>query len=414
MDTDERLKKFLESVKQGIRKMREYNSKELILLHHNDCDGLSSGAILLKAFQRAGYSVKRFALEKPYPAVLEKLFSKNSGRIIVFADFAGKIAPMIAAFNRGKNLVLILDHHKAEESGDNSVINLDPNFFGLKGDRDISASCVCYYFAKGLDSINEDLVHIAAFGGITDFYNIDNQVYSCNRCCFEDGVRTGLMRSEDKSGKEQFFITLGKKEVNVVDFFPMMDISGGAAFYNKGPELGISIFLEGLTDKNFLKLEEFKKIKDSLFNEEIERIKKTGLNETGNIQWLDVKNRFSPMGVKMIGLFLEEIAGMDFIDPVKYIAGFMLIPGSVPGFGKIITGQKKVSMRCSHKIYSEIINKNMPGMDEFLSEAADNLGGFADACHRISAAVTIDAGKEKKLMEEAQRIIETKIKKMEK
>jgi len=409
----ERFKQYLESVREGIRIMKEYDSKELILLHHNDSDGISSGAILLKTFQRAGYNVKRFSLEKPYPAVLEKLFAQNSGKIIVFTDFAGKIAPMIAALNKKKNLVLILDHHKAEESGDDSVINLNPDFFGIRGDRDISASCVCYSFAKELDNANKDLIHIAAFGGIADFYHIDNQLHSYNRLCFEDAVKAGLMRRGDKNGTEQFFITLGEKEVNVVDFYPMIDIAGGVGFYDEGPELGISIFLEGLTDEKFFKLEELKKIKDSLFNAELERLKKSSLNDTGNIQWLDVENRFSPMGVKMIGLFLGEIVNMDFIDPDKYLAGFMLVPDNVPGFGNVKMGQTKVSMRSSRKLSSKIINKKMPGMNEFLPEATNNLGGFADACHTIAAATTIEAGKEKELMQEARKILEIKIREYE-
>ena len=413
MDIDGQLKQYLESLRKGIKRMKEYNSKELILLHHNDSDGLTSGAILLKAFQRAGYSVKRFSLEKPYPAVLEKLFDQNSGKIIVFADFAGKIAPLIASLNKGKNLVLILDHHKAEESGDNSVINLDPDLFGLKGDKDISASVACYYFAKELDNVNKDLVHIAAFGGIADFNYIDKQLYSYNRGCFEDAVKAGLMRSNDKNGTEQFFITLGEKEVNVADFYPMIDIAGGVGFYGGGPELGISIFLEGLTDEKLSKLEDLKRTKDSLFSAELEKLKKNRLNDTGNIQWFDVENRFSPMGVKMIGVFLEEIADMDFIDPDKYIAGFMLIPDNVPGFGNIKMGQTKISMRASRKLSSEIINKKMPGMNEFLPQATNNLGGFADACHTISAATTIAIGKEKELMTEAQKILEIKMKKME-
>jgi hypothetical protein len=407
----ERLNQYIESVRKGIKKLKEYNSKELVLLHHNDSDGLSSGAILLRAFRRAGYNVKRFSLEKPYPAVLEKLFEQNSGKVIVFTDFAGKIAPMIAGFNKGKNLVLILDHHKAEESKDDSVINLDPDFFGLKGDRDISASCVCYCFAKELDNANKDLAHIAAFGGIADFYYIDNQLHSYNRLCFEEAANAGLMRSADKNGTEQFFIKLGEKEVNVVDFYPMINIAGGAGFYENGPELGISIFLEGLTDEKLSKLEELKKTKEALFSAELEKLKKTRLNDTGNILWFDVKNSFSPMGVKMIGIFLEEIANMDFIDPNKYIAGFMHIPNNVPGFGNVEIGQTKVSMRGSRKLSSEIINKKMPGMNEFLLDATDNLGGFADASHRISAATTIEVGKEKELMEEAQKILEIKLKK---
>ena len=412
MDMDEKLTQYLESVRNGIKKLKEYNSKELILLHHNDSDGLTSGSILLKTFQRAGYNVKRFSLEKPYPAVLEKLFDQNSGKIIAFADFAGKIAPMIARLNKGKNLVLILDHHKAEETQDNSVINLDADLFGFKGDRDISASVVCYYFAKELDNVNKDLVHIAAFGGIADFYYIDNQLHSYNRLCFEEAVKAGLMRSEDKNGAEQFFIKLGEKEVNVVDFYPMIDIAGGVGFYGGGPELGISIFLEGLTDEKLSKLDELKKTKESLFYAELEKLKKNRLNDTGNIQWFDVRERFSPMGVKMIGIFLEEIAEMDFIDPDKYIAGFMVIPDNVPGFGNVKMGQTKVSMRSSRKFSLEIINKKMPGMNEFLPEATDNLGGFSDACHRIAAATTIAIGKEKELMTEAQKVLEIKMKKL--
>ena len=407
---DNRLINFLESIKQGIKRLRDYDSKNVILLHHNDSDGLSSGAVLLKAFQRAHFNVEIFSLEKPYPAVLERVFRDNSEKIIVFADFAGKIAPMIAAFNKGKNLVFILDHHKAEESGNKSVFNLDPEFFQLRGDRDISASCICYYFAKELDAANGDLAHIAAFGAIADFYYVDNQIHSCNRHCFEEAIRTGSMRSEIKNGTEQFFITLGEKEVNVVDFYPMIDIAGGVAFYSGGPELAISVFLEGLTSEKLLKINELKKTKDAMFAAELKRLKRNKLNDTGNIQWFDVKNNFSPMGVKMIGIFLEEIAEMDFIDPDKYIAGFMHIPDNVPGFGNIKMEQTKVSMRSSRRLSSEILDGKMPGMNEFLPAAATNLGGFADACHSVSAATTITIGKEKELMEEAQKIFEMKIK----
>ena len=411
MDEHEGPKQYLESVRKAVKRITDYNSKKVILLHHNDSDGLSSGAVLLKAFQRAKYSVKRFSLEKPYPRVLEKLFGNNKGKIIVFADFAGKIAQMISGLNKGNNLVIILDHHKAEESNDNSVINLDPDFAGLKGDRDISASCVCYYFARELDYANTDLVHIAAFGGIADFYYIDNQLHSCNRACFKDAVMAGLMRSEGKNEAEKFFITLGRKEVNVVDFYPMVDIAGGVGYYRGGPELGISIFLEGLTDKKLLRLEKLKKIKDSLYYTEMEKLKKNGLYVTENIQWFDVKNGFSPMGVKMIGIFLEENEDMDFLDPGRYTAGFMLVPDKVPGFGNILKKQTKVSIRSSRSLSLQIMNNKMPGINEFLPEAALNLGGFADACHRVSGAATIKAGREKDLMTEAQRILNSIIKK---
>ena len=129
---------------------------EITLFHHNDTDGLCSGAILLRALTRAGYHVKRICLEKPYPGVLEKVF-RAEGRVFVFADFAGRIAPHLAALNRNRNLVLVLDHHAAapiEAPELHGVYNLDPELYGLKGDRDISASVTCFLFARMLDGAN--------------------------------------------------------------------------------------------------------------------------------------------------------------------------------------------------------------------------------------------------------------------
>ena len=397
---------YFESLKKGITALRNYNSKELFLLHHNDSDGLTSGAILLSAFKREGYDVKRFSLEKPYPDVLKKLFEENSGKIIVFADFAGKIAPMLSELNKGKNLVLVLDHHRAEPViGDDTVLNLDPDLFGLKGDRDISASVVCYLFAKELNSINEDLVHVAAFGGIADFYYLDEDVHSFNRECVEDACAIGLMRTEYRDGKERFIIRLGEKEVDVVEFYPLLDTLGGVGFYDKGPERGIDLLLNGLTDSHVEEINKLMSVKKKIFESEMIRIKNRNYSDTGDIIWFDVEDRFAPMGVKMIGVFCEEIVESEYLDQNKYLAGFQRIPDTVPGFGKLEMGQTKVSMRTSALLSKKIMNKEIPGLNDFLPEATVNLGGFADACHSIAAATTINIGMEEKLMDETQKIL---------
>ncbi len=409
MKNDERkIAEYMEVLRKGISALREYGSKELFLLHHNDSDGLTSGAILLSAFRREGYDVKRFSLEKPYPDLLKKLFDENSGKVIVFADFAGKIAPMISELNRGRNLVLILDHHRAEKVSDQYVFNLDPDLLGLKGDRDISASVVCYYFARELNIINEDLVHVAAFGGIADFYYLDEDVHSCNRECLEDACAVGLMRIEYREGKERFIIRLGEKEVDVVDFYPFLDILGGVGFYSGGPERGINLLLNGLKDDDVDEIRKLEKVKNTIFEKELARLKSGALRETDDIEWFDVEDRFNPMGVKMIGVFCEEIAEMEFLDQNKYLAGFQRIPDNVPGFGELEMGQTKVSMRTSSILSKRIMNKEIPGLNDFLPEATIGLGGFADACHSIAAATTIKIGMEEKLMEETQKTLNRK------
>jgi len=98
------------------------------------------------------------------------------GCVFVFADFAGRIAPVLSELNKGRNLTLILDHHVAEAATDPNVHNLDPDLYGLKGDRDISASTTCYLFACTLDPANRDMAHIAAVGAVGDGFFVDGRL----------------------------------------------------------------------------------------------------------------------------------------------------------------------------------------------------------------------------------------------
>jgi len=59
-------------MQQAAAAARKWPRKRVNIFHHNDADGLSSGAILMRAFEREGFGVHRFSLEKPYPAVLKK------------------------------------------------------------------------------------------------------------------------------------------------------------------------------------------------------------------------------------------------------------------------------------------------------------------------------------------------------
>ena len=59
------LETYFADVDKAIARMRNYPSKEIVLLHHNDTDGLTSGSVLYKAFLDGGYNVQRFSLEKP-------------------------------------------------------------------------------------------------------------------------------------------------------------------------------------------------------------------------------------------------------------------------------------------------------------------------------------------------------------
>jgi single-stranded-DNA-specific exonuclease len=395
------------AMQRAIGELRDWPDKTVQVFHHNDSDGLSSGAILTRALERQGFVVRRYCLEKPYPAVLKKVYEQQ-GKIIIFADFAGRIAPLLSELNGGRNLTLILDHHVAEASTDPKVYNLDPDLHGLKGDRDISGSTTCYLFALALDEINHDMAYIATIGAVGDGFFVDGALVSENRQVALEAARQGKIEITKRPHGELYALQTPKGQLNVVDVGDYLDILGGVGYYQKGPEMGVKVCLEGFSQESDHMVDELKAIRTKLFTAEIARLKSGELHQAAHIQWFNVEKRFFPMGVKMIGAFCDAIKDTDLIDPYKYLAGFQVVPDEIPGFGKIKFSEVKVSMRVSAFMEGEIRAARAMGLNILLPEATDKLGGFSDACHSLTAATTVGIGKEQKLIEEMEHIIERK------
>jgi single-stranded-DNA-specific exonuclease len=396
---------LIEVMEHAIRDVKQWPDKAVQVFHHNDADGLTSGAILTRAFERQGFKVQRFCLEKPYPAVLKKVYEQE-GRILVFADFAGRIAPMLSELNKGRNLTLILDHHVAEASTDPRVHNLDPDLYGLKGDRDISGSTTCYLFARTLDPVNRDLAYIAAIGAVGDGFFVDGALVSENREAALEAVQQGLIEIRKLETGEQYLLRGLKGQVPVIEFGDYLDVLGGVGYYQKGPDVGVRVCLEGVSPESDRMVEELKAIRTKKFNEEIARLQAGALKQAPHIQWFHVEKRLFPMGVKMIGAFCDAIKDTNLIDPRKYLAGFQIIPDEIPGFGAIAFNEVKISMRASHSLEEEIRAGRAMGLNIFLPEATTRLGGFSDACHSLTAATTVAVGKEEKLIEEMEKILQ--------
>ena len=395
---------LIDAMENAIQEMKRWPEKTVQVFHHNDSDGLSSGAILTRALERQGLKVRRYCFEKPYPAVLRKIYEQEGG-ILIFADFAGRIAPLLSELNRGRNLTLILDHHVAEASTDPRVINLDPDLFGLKGDRDISASTTCYLFARTLDPVNRDLAYIAAVGAVGDGFFVDGRLVSENRDVALEAVQQGRMEIRENGTAEQYLLTGPKGPIPCIEFGDYLDILGGVGYYQKGPDMGVKVCLEGVSPESDRMVEELKAIRTKIFDEELARLQTGDLKKAPHIQWFHVEKRFFPMGVKMIGAFCDAIKDTNRIDPRKYIAGFQVIPDEIPGFGAIPFNEVKISMRVSPYMEGEIRAGRAMGLNVLLPEATTKLGGFSDACHSLTAATTVGIGKEEKLIEEMEKML---------
>ena len=395
---------LITAMKIAVAEIDRWPEKRVEVLHHNDADGLSSGAILTRAFERRDFDVHRVCLEKPYPAVLEKVFD-NKDRLIVLTDFAGRIAPLISELNRGQNLVLILDHHKAKRPTDDRVHLLDPEVFGLRGDRDITASTTCFLFACTLDPENQDLAYIATIGAVGDRFFVDGRLAGPNRDAAMETRRQGRLDIEVTKDGERYVLLTPDGPVECSAFARNLDTLGGAGYHRGGPELGIHVCLKGSSSETDVVLGELRDVQERVFSDEIDRIRQDGWKETDHIQWLHVHDRFEPMGVKMIGAFLDSIRNSDVVDPNRYLAGFQTIPDEIPGIGAFNLDQIKISMRVADPMEEGIRAGDVMGLDILLPEATSRVGGFSDACHSLTAATTVAVGREEELIEEMEAIL---------
>src|SRR5664280_1453690 len=270
------LNTLIEAMGNAIAEVKHWPERAVRVFHHNDSDGLSSGAILTRAFERQGFKVQRFCLEKPYPAVLKKVYEQQ-GKILIFADFAGRIAPMLSQLNKGRNLTLILDHHVAEASTDARVLNLDPDLYGLKGDRDISGSTTCYLFARTMDPANCDLAHIAAVGAVGDGFFVDGALVSENLDVAQEAARQGLVEIKRHEAGEQYLLNRPQGQEDVVEFGDYLDVLGGVGYYQGGPDMGVKVCLVGVSPESDRMVEELKAIRTRIFADEIVRLRAGGM-----------------------------------------------------------------------------------------------------------------------------------------
>jgi hypothetical protein len=389
---------------RAVEALRRHPSRAVKLFHHNDADGLSSAAILSCALDRTGFSVARVGLEKPYPPVLARIFQEQ-GAVLIFADFAGRIAPHLAALNAGRNLVLILDHHPALPVTDPGVHHLNPELFGFRGDRDVSASTTCFRFADILDPVNHDLAYLAVTGAVGDGFYVNGRLAGLNRRAAVAAAEQGQLVIRPRIDGEDYDLQMAAHRGSVKDLAADLDVLGGMGFFQGGPEAGIRVCLEGFdADARRLRthLADWRK---ALYRAEIERLQAGGLAATGRVQWFSVAGRFEGVGVKIIGDFCRFIRHRDFVDPCGYIAGFQPVPDHVPGLGPIGHDAVKVSMRVPPLLEGWIRAGRMPGLDRLLPEATQAVGGFVDACHSLAAATTVPPGRESRLIEALARLI---------
>ncbi len=129
------------------------------------------------------------------------------------------------------------------------------------------------------------------------------------------------------------------------------------------------------------------------------------LKELGSFFYFILPESFGHLGVKTVGLVCEEILQRKLIDPKSYLAGFQKLPSEVPGLGNFPFSEYKASFRLSPELRTLAEKKLMPGFDEIVAAAVEQIGGFVDACHMHAAAATVAIGDEEKLLRVLNKLL---------
>ena len=389
---------YLAALEEGIGRLRKSKAKKLVVVHHNDADGLSSAAVLGAALSRAGYRVERVPLERVHPPVNQRLHDRFAGIPILYVDLGARAAPMIAQVNRGRSLTLIVDHHLAEDTDDPHVLVLSTELYGLSGEKEISAATAAWLFAQVLDGNNRDLAYLGVIGAIGDSHEREGQLVGENRAALEEALSRGEVEVEERDGRESYRLTKFGPPIDLKPFAKSLTTLGAAGYAMGGPALGVRTLLSGPSQEYEEKLAQLEALKRERFEVALARLKAGALRQGRHVQWFSVGDAFSPMGVKIIGEFCMEIRDLPFVDPEKYIAGFQDQPAEIPGLGRFDWDLVKVSMRVPTPLEERIVAGERPGLAWLLPEAALRVGGTIDACHDYAAASLIPRGREEELV----------------
>ena len=384
---------FGKKVGKAISELKRTKTKEIVLVHHDDGDGLCSAAITKTALEREDYLVKPLCLEKIYPEVISSLH-EGSGKVIFYTDIGSSHADFISKCNLSRNLTIILDHHDPMPAKDPKVYDLNLENYDFQGESDFSGATCCYLFAKALNKHNTDLSYLALVGSC----EIPDGFVGLNKVVLDETVRNGIV----EIGNGKFRIV--KFGIRIDDLFSKLQVLGAAGYYEEGPSIGVEACLRGITDEVKRKIAELEDRRKQANKRLISRLYRERLKETEHIQWFEADNTYERMGTKVIGQFCSFLSYQTrLIKPDKYILGIMNVSPDVPGWGKLKEKFMKVSVRLPKNLQLLIDRREMPGAVDLLREASKGFG-VADG-HKDAANVIVPLDKKDILIKNAEKVL---------
>jgi len=169
------------------------SAEDIKIYSHNDCDGISSGAILSTILDRQGkdHEIEIISLDK-----LENLEIQHE--LTLFSDLgSGQSVDNLA---RDSSKIIILDHHPPlrdvnyRKKVSYDYLEINPLHYGIDGSFHVSGGGLSYFLAKSFSYL--DLSWIGVLAAVGDMQNSSSgKLEGLNSIILNDSIDQGYVQS---------------------------------------------------------------------------------------------------------------------------------------------------------------------------------------------------------------------------
>lgn len=375
----------------AVAAIRESAIKKAVVLHHDEADGLTSAALTKIGLEHLGLETKLICLDKLYPEVVQALESDYS-RVVAYVDLGSGHIDWLVKANSSGSLILVLDHHDTSSTHDPLLHNLNPELYGLSGERDASSATVAYLFCKSIDPALSSYAHLATIGSL----ELPGYLQGLNAVAVQDGKERRLVH---EAGKGDLRVQTHDMRLTSRRASSLLNVLGSVGYYRRGPEIGVEACITGFSEETIRMAKAFEDERRQANRKMLSRISKDGLSQEKNVQWFHAHDNYRGMGGKVVGSFCSYLRFQKPVNPVKYLIGMMNVPPDIPGWGQLPSSLVKVSGRAPQVLTRLIEKGSKPPLSRILPDSCAKVGGFGDG-HSVAASGVFPVGREDMFLRE--------------
>ena len=173
-------------------------AERVLVVSHDDADGLTSAAIAATALEWGGLVVQTEIVHGLDEATIDAI-ADGTPHTVLFTDLgSGALDALAARAEKGALAPIVVDHHEPVEGAIDHHLN--PRTVGLDGGRELSGAGTAYVLARAigdrvpaLDRDPRELAALAVVGAVGDRQTVDGELVGANRSIAAEGEQAGVL-----------------------------------------------------------------------------------------------------------------------------------------------------------------------------------------------------------------------------